>query len=241
MLFWLPKLCKNYGKSWKINPWRVLGGSWELIGSTWGLPAEIFMNFHDFWGPPGEPESTRNVKNRCHNSKFFQESLEKRYRSHFFLEKCGNFFQKWPETTGNLMIFRAFSFPNLTGAFAAELQGFRLNFSNLFSFFCRIRVARVVAGSRCESIESSMTSCQNGVPRFSWIPNFWTKLRESGVHKRFTIRWQKTGEIHLKTEENSKNVNKSVLEVDFPILGWFSNDFQWFFVILNDFSCISGG
>ena len=88
MLFWLPKLCKSDGKSWKINPWRVLGGSWELIGSTWGLPAEIFMNFHDFWGPPGEPESTRNVKNRCHNSKFFQESLEKRYRSHFFRKMC---------------------------------------------------------------------------------------------------------------------------------------------------------
>ena len=88
MAFCLPKLCKNDGKSWKIDHRRVLGGSWEPIGSTWGLQAEIFMNFHDFWGPLGEQESTRNVKNRCHNSKFFQESLEKRYRSHFFLEKC---------------------------------------------------------------------------------------------------------------------------------------------------------
>ena len=139
------------------------------------------------------------------------------------------------------MIFREFSSTNLTGAIAAELQGFRFNFNNFFSFFCRIRVARVVAGSRCESIESSMTSCQNGVPRFSWIPNFWTKLRERGLHKRFTIRWKKTVEIHLKTRKSSKNVKKSVLEVDFPILGWFSDDFPWFLMILLDVSIILGG
>ena len=66
----------------------IPGGSWEgpgsQLGALGGLQAEIFMNFHDFWGPPGEPESIRNVKNRWHNSKFFQESLDKRYRSHFF-------------------------------------------------------------------------------------------------------------------------------------------------------------
>ena len=240
-LFWLLELWKNDGKSWKINPWRVLGGSWEPIGSTWGLQAEIFMNFHDFGSPPGEPESTRNVKNRCHNSKFFQESLENSYRSHFFLEKCGNFLQKWPETSEDLMIFREFSSTNLTGAIAAELQGFRFNFNNFFHFFCRIRVARVVAGSRCESIESSMTSCQNCVPRFSWISHFGTKLRERGLHKRFTIRWKKTVEIHLKTWKSSKNLKKSVLEVDFPILGWFSGDFPSFSVIWRDFSGILGG
>ena len=139
------------------------------------------------------------------------------------------------------MIFREFSSTNLTGAIAAELQGFRFNFNNLFSFFCRIRVARVVAGSRCESIESSMKSCQNGVPRFSWMSNFWTKLRERGLHKRFTIRWKKTVEIHLKTGKSGKNLKKWVLEVDFPIQRWFSGDFLWFLMILSDFSGILGG
>ena len=33
------------------------------------------------------------------------------------------------------MIFREFSFTTLTGAIATELQGFRFNFNNLFSFF----------------------------------------------------------------------------------------------------------
>ena len=32
-------------------------------------------------------------------------------------------------------------------------------------------------------------------------------------------RWKKTVEIHLKARKRSKNVKKSVLEVDFPILG----------------------
>ena len=86
-----------------------------------------------------------------------------------FLEKCGNFLQKWSETSEDLMICGEFSFTTLTGAIAAELQDFRFNSNNLFSIFCRIRVARVVAGSRCESIEPSMTSCQNRVARFSLI------------------------------------------------------------------------
>jgi len=33
------------------------------------------------------------------------------------------------------MIFREFPSTNLTGAIAAELQGFRFNFNNLFSIF----------------------------------------------------------------------------------------------------------
>jgi len=33
------------------------------------------------------------------------------------------------------MIFREFSSTNLTGAIAAELQGFRFNFNNFFHFF----------------------------------------------------------------------------------------------------------
>ena len=158
-----------------------------------------------------------------------------------FPEKWMNFLQNWPETSEDLTIFGEFSFATITGAIAAELQDFRFNFNNLFSNFCRIRVARVVAGSRCESIESSMTSCQNRVARFSWIPIFCTKLRERGLHKRLTIRWKKTVEIHLKTQKSSKNLKKSVLEVDFPILGWFSGDFPWFWVILGDFSGILGG
>ena len=48
-------------------------------------------------------------------------------------------------------------------------------------------------------------------------------------------------EIHLKTRKSGKNLKKLVLEVDFPILGWFSGDFPWFFVILSDFSGILGG
>ena len=123
-----------------------------------------------------------------------------------------------------------------------RIARFSLQFQQLFSFFCRIRVARVVAGSRCESIESSMTSYQNGVPRFSWISNFLNKIeRERGLHKRFKIRWKKTVEIHLKTRKSSKNLKKSVLEVDLPILWWFSGDFLRFLVILYDFSCILGG
>ena len=122
-----------------------------------------------------------------------------------------------------------------------RIARFSLQSQQPFFIFCRVWVARVVAGSRCESIESSMTSCQNGVRRFSWIPNFWTKLRERGLHKRFTIRWKKTVEMHLKTRKSTKNLKKSVLEVDFPILGWFSSDFAWFFVILGDFSGILGG
>ena len=45
----------------------------------------------------------------------------------------------------------------------------------------------------------------------------------------------------FENTKSSKNVKKSVLEVDFPILGWFSGDFPWFFVILGDFSGILGG
>ena len=187
MLFWLPKLCKNHGKSWKIDPWRVLGGSWELIGSTWGLPAEIVLNFHDSWGPPGEPESTRNVTNRCHNSKFFQESLEKRYRSHFFRKMC-EFPSEMTRNEWDFTIFREISFTTLTGAIAAELQDFRFNFNNLFSISCRIRVARVVAGSRCESIESLMTSCQNRVSRFSWMSEFSRKLWGKNYRNPYKIR-----------------------------------------------------
>ena len=45
----------------------------------------------------------------------------------------------------------------------------------------------------------------------------------------------------FETQKSSKNLKKSVLEVDFPILGWFSGDFPWFLVILGDFSGILGG
>ena len=227
MLFWLLKLCKNSGNYGKSIP----GGSWEGPGRQLGALGGSRLRFSWIFMILGVPRGSQNPPEMLKIDAIIPNFSRNPWRSAIgaiFLEKCVNFLQKWPETSEDLMIFREFSFTTLTGAIAAELQGFRFNFNNLFSIFWRIRVARVVAGSRCESIESSMTSCQNGVPRFSWISNFWTKLRERGLHKRFTIRWKKTVEIHLKTRKSSKHLKKSVLEVDFPILGWFSGDFPWF-------------
>ena len=150
-------------------------GSWEPPGSQLGALGGSRLRFSWIFMIFGVPRGTHNPPEMLKIDAIIPNFSRNPWRSAIgaiFLEKCGNFLQKCPETSENLMIFWEFSFTTLTGAIAAELQDFRFHFNNLFSIFCRIRIARVVAGSRCESIESSMTSCQNRVARFSWISKF---------------------------------------------------------------------
>ena len=179
------------------------GGLGSLPGANWehlGAPGWDFHGFSWFWGTPGDPESTGKSKKSVSECKFFHEFSNKHDRSHDS-RKMREFLQNLTKKGWKIYDFPEISSTNLPAANAAGLQDFRFNFNNLFPIYCRSRVARVVAGSRCESIESSMTSCQNRVARFSWISNFCTKLRERGLHKRLTIRWKKSVEFHFKTKK----------------------------------------
>ena len=86
----------------------IPGGSREPPGSQWGALGGSRLGFSwifmIFGVPRGSQNPPENAKNRCHNSKFFQESLEKRYRSHF----SGNMSEFPSELTRNEWRFNDF-------------------------------------------------------------------------------------------------------------------------------------